>query len=121
MEQPADTSGPRGQSPQVAVTVVRTGGFAGLKRTWEATADDPSTVDVWLGYVDALPWGKPPQQDPHSADRFVYRIVIAVRSEVRHDQTLPESALTGGWRDLVERVQHEAGGDQDAAPTSPGG
>ncbi|RFA13837.1 hypothetical protein B7R22_11470 [Subtercola boreus] len=114
MEQPADTSGPRDESPQVAVTVVRTGGFAGLKRTWEATADDPSTVDVWLGFADSLPWGATPREDPRSVDRFVYRIVIAVHSEVRHETTLPESALTGRWRDLVDRVQQQADGDGDS-------
>ncbi|PPF79645.1 hypothetical protein C5B96_12275 [Subtercola sp. Z020] len=103
MEQPAERSG-----PVVAVTVVRSGGFAGLKRTWEATAEDQSSAKDWLGFADSLPWGRVPSQDATSADRFVYRIVIVVRSEVRHEATLPESELTGGWRELVDRVQQQA-------------
>jgi hypothetical protein len=103
MEQPADRS-----DPVVAVTVVRSGGFAGLKRTWEATADDQPTAQAWLGLTDSLPWGRVASHDARSADRFVYRIVILVHSEVRHEATLPESELTGAWRELVDRVQQQA-------------
>ncbi|RFA19261.1 protealysin inhibitor emfourin [Subtercola boreus] len=106
MEQPADAGDQTEHA--VAVTVVRSGGFAGLKRTWEATTDDPSAAEGWLGLADALPWGQAPTRDTQSADRFVYRIVIVVRAEIRHEATLPESALTGGWRDLVDRVQKQA-------------
>lgn len=108
MEQHADAS-----EPALTVTVVRSGGFAGIKRTWEAEAHDSTTAELWSGLVESLPWGQAPQHDPQSADRFVYRIVIVIHTEVRHQVILPESELTGGWRELVDRVQKES----DAAGT----
>ena len=60
----------------VAVTVTRTGGFAGLRRTWQAQAD---TVEApqWIALIEGCPWdaAAPTRPIPPSgADRFVWRV-----------------------------------------------
>lgn len=85
--------------PDLTITVKRTGGFAGLTREWSAVGPR----DEWLPLVEACPWRSVPR-DTQSRDRFVY--VISVRTaRTRKKAEVPESALTGPWRDLVERVQ----------------
>jgi hypothetical protein len=81
------------------VHVVRTGGFAGLAREWLASGPP----DEWLPLVDACPWRSVPK-DPVSRDRFVYEITVRAPRRKRH-ATVPEAALTGPWKDLVERAQ----------------
>ena len=83
----------------LVVTVVRSGGFAGLSRTWAASGP----VDEWLPLVEACPWPSAPV-DTQSRDRFVYLITVTARRRKR-TATVPEVALTGPWKELVDRVR----------------
>lgn len=85
------------------VRVIRTGGFAGLRREWIAESDQPAPDDQLFVLVEACPWHEPPRTDPLSRDRFVWR--IEVRGDLRRTATLPDAALEGPWRELVQQVQ----------------
>ncbi|UYO96856.1 hypothetical protein OED01_14830 [Microbacterium sp. M28] len=131
----------------MTIVVVRSGGFAGLRREWRVDAGDDD-ADRWLLLVEACPWddgSRPvsgpdtraedaPEQDgsepggaasptaparrgaarpepapepgpsPRPADRYVW-IIRARTPEQRLERELPEPAVTGPWRDLVEAVR----------------
>ncbi|MGH3388689.1 MAG: protealysin inhibitor emfourin [Actinomadura sp.] len=77
------------------VTVVRTGGFAGIERRAEGdTTTDPVLRDL-VEHVD-LDAAPPPGQTP---DRFTYQIEINGRTA-----TVDETHLTGPLHDLVHHV-----------------
>ncbi|MFJ6679969.1 protealysin inhibitor emfourin [Microbacterium sp. NPDC091382] len=84
----------------LTIVVVRTGGFAGLRRAWrvEVVGDD---ADAWLPLLDACPWGDP-GASASGADRFSWE-VAAAHGEVDHRAVVGEA--TGPWRELIERVQ----------------
>jgi len=86
---------------QVTITVVRSGGFAGLRREWRVEGD----AETWWPLVEACPWRAVPR-DRDSRDRFVYSITARADRRRRRAE-LPEAALTGPWKALVERVQEE--------------
>ena len=143
---------------QVTIVVVRSGGFAGLRREWRVDAGDDD-VDRWLVLVEACPWDEPeaasrredggsgdaaadsdtgqrgdagqgrdadprraperkgsapehprpeptpePGPSPRAADRYVW-IIRARTPEHRRETELPEPALTGPWRELVDAVR----------------
>jgi hypothetical protein len=100
------------------ITVVRTGGFAGLHRTWRVDVDDQSrsALDEWIRILDACPWREGVDLDGDGVpDRFVFMITVqsppdalttavdADGSELR--ATLPETRVVGPWKQLVDRVQ----------------
>lgn len=111
----------------VNITVVRSGGFAGLRRTWRVAVDTDSRSDVdeWIHIVAACPWAEDVDLDGDGLpDRFVF--VITVESLPPESlpvepaesivapglqATLPESRVVGPWRQLVERVQSADGAD----------
>jgi hypothetical protein len=77
------------------VTVVRSGGFAGIERRGEAdTAGDP-VLRALIARCDLSTVGAPSP----GADQFQYDIDI----DGRH-ATVGESQLTGGIRELVHHV-----------------
>ncbi|MCW2883774.1 MAG: hypothetical protein QOE54_3649 [Streptosporangiaceae bacterium] len=77
------------------VTVVRTGGFAGIERRGEAdTASDP----VLRGLVARVDLGAVPQPG-RVPDQFVYEIDVDGRTVV-----VGENQLTGPLRELVHHV-----------------
>ena len=84
-------------SAELNVTVVRTGGIAGGRREWAASGPR----EEWLPLVEACPWRSVPS-DPASRDRFVYRITV---SAPPRRATVPEGALIGPWKALVDRVR----------------
>lgn len=87
------------------VSVVRSGGFAGLTRSGRADVPDD--------LVRACPWDAPPPA-PTGADRFTYEISITNGPFV----TLPESGLEDPWRTLIEYVLNSANDDDaDASST----
>jgi hypothetical protein len=90
----------------LVVRVIRSGGFAGISREWTAEAREPEAED-WVVLVESCPWRQVPRTDPLSRDRFVWR--IEVRGLLRRSATLPDAALDGPWRTLVERVQVAGG------------
>lgn len=95
------------------ISVVRTGGFAGVRRTWrvDVGAQPHGTVEEWLQVVEACPWSEGVDLDGDGVpDRFVFVITVeslpvesGEGSELQ--ATLPETRVVGPWRQLVERVQ----------------
>lgn len=112
MEQPE-----RDPEPSVAVAVIRTGGFAGLRREWRAEppADE---ADHWVGLIERCPWDAADAFDPTSADRFQWciRAQTGVR---RHEAELADRAVTGPWRDLVDEVRRVSGGPTPSPSPGP--
>ena len=86
------------------ITVQRSGGIAGMSRTWSVLAMPPEDKDLWQPLVEACPWDEAPRtaRDAPSgqADRFLYDI----RAD-RRRATLPEQAVTGPWRVLVDQAR----------------
>lgn len=88
------------------ISVVRTGGFAGLRRTWSVDTADAAVTD-WVGLVDACPWDAAATPKP-ATDRFVWRIELRGSRGTRADRrnaTLADSDLVGPWRALVDAVR----------------
>lgn len=83
----------------VVISVVRTGGFAGLTREWRVEGEP----DEWMPLVDACPW-RSVGRDTTSRDRYSWRIEVRAARKRRQAQ-VPDAALTGPWKTLVERVQ----------------
>ena len=77
------------------VSVVRSGGFAGIERRAEAdTPEDPALEAlVSRSDLDSLP---PRREERAGRDRFVYEIALGGRKV-----TVGESELTGPLRELV--------------------
>lgn len=88
-------------TPAVVIRVTRSGGVAGIRRGWRIESAEP---DGWAPLVDACPW----QDEPGSsgADRFVWRIEVRAPEPPRRAE-LPDAAVQGPWRELVERVRQE--------------
>lgn len=99
----------------LVVTVVRSGGFAGLRQEWHADVGDDDWDD-WMPLIQACPWRFVPN-DPTSLDRYVWRIEVRA-TRLRRSATVPDSYLDGPWRELVSRVQ-SARPEPNRAPTSP--
>ena len=88
----------------VVVTVVRTGGFAGLRREWTA-APSPAEASHWRALIDGCPWGDADgDADDAGADRFVWRIDARAGDDER-SAAVPETRLDGPWKSLVDEVQ----------------
>lgn len=91
------------------VTVVRSGGFAGLRATWEVRVEEQPDRREWRELVESLPWDDAPSEAPGEPDRFVYRITCE-----HHEAVLGERALVDPWRAFVDRVRAAAAAEQDA-------
>ncbi|AXJ11387.1 protealysin inhibitor emfourin [Arthrobacter sp. PM3] len=98
------------------ITVQRSGGVAGMKRTWTVQPEPPEDTERWQPLIEACPWddvagtgrgGQP--------DRFMYSIRAGQRRAV-----LPEREVTGPWRDLIDCAR--AAAEQELPPDtlSPG-
>lgn len=110
---PEPSPDPESDEP-LTVEVTRTGGFAGLTRRWEA---EPASDDRerWTALVDRCPWDSASLSSrPDGADRFSWSIRAHCGPEDRAI-TLPDGALTGPWRELVDEVRDWRGesGDRD--------
>ncbi|GAB3605990.1 hypothetical protein GCM10027413_13990 [Conyzicola nivalis] len=84
--------------------MVRTGGFAGLRREWRTGTADAPDVD-WAALIGACPWktaAKP--ADSRVRDGFVWRLEASGRVRA-YRATLPDGQLTGAWRSLVDEVR----------------
>lgn len=88
--------------PEVRIQVTRSGGVAGIRRGWCVESHEPGT---WEPLVAACPWGDEPQESG-GADRFVWRIEVTAPPPTRTAE-VPETALHGPWRELLERVRDE--------------
>jgi hypothetical protein len=83
------------------ISVVRSGGFAGLRREWTIEVSAPDDAERWRPIVDACPWddavGHP------VPDGFVYDFRVA-----QHEAVVPERELDGPWRQLADEVKRFA-------------
>jgi len=84
------------------ITVIRSGGIAGLTREWVVHVEQQDDRESWFRLVEQLPWNERRPEAPQP-DRYVYRIRVS-----RRGITLPEQQLTGPWRHLVEKVRDTA-------------
>ena len=97
---------PAHDEPVVEVTVVRTGGFAGITRRWGVTAP-PQAAAHWIELVDDCPWDAcaPGRRGaPDGADRFSWS-VRATLPGARRRAELTESEASGPWRTLIDAVR----------------
>lgn len=81
------------------ITVTRSGGIAGIRRTWIVIVEEQADSEDWNRLVSDLPWDAR-VREPAQPDRFVYEIRAS-----RRRITLPERHVTGPWRELVDRVR----------------
>ena len=91
------------EQPQITVTVVRTGGFAGLRRQWSAQPREPERPH-WVTLIRQCPWDDQCAADPAGVDRFTWHIEAQLGDDDRRAE-VPETRLHGPWRDLVAEVQ----------------
>lgn len=102
----ADEADTVADSPAVLIRVIRSGGVVGAPRAWRVETSDADARAGWAGLVDACPWdGADPGRAP-GADRFAWRIVVRAPEPPR-EVRLPETAVRGPWRELVDRVRAE--------------
>jgi hypothetical protein len=85
------------------ISVVRSGGFAGMRQEWtiEVTATDEA--ERWHPMIEACPWDG--DDVPGHPDGFVYTV-----SAADHLATIPANRLNGPWRQLVDEVRRQASG-----------
>lgn len=101
-ESPPPTDRPAPDGAQVVIAVVRTGGIAGIRRRWRVEPE-PSDQRQWIALIESCPWDST-EADTEGADRFVWSIRVRTPSE-RLEQDLPDTALDGPWRELVDAVR----------------
>ena len=94
------------EEPDFLIVVIRTGGIAGISRRWRVEPPREETPR-WVELIDRCPWEDPSDAQQRGADRYVWSIRARTPS-ARHERELPESALDGPWRRLVDAVR-EAG------------
>lgn len=90
------------------ISVERTGGIAAMTRIWTVDARSKSALNQWQPIVEACPWDAVPRTPRAAAaefaanqpDRFMYSIRAGERRAA-----LPEQAVTGPWRVLVDRTR----------------
>jgi hypothetical protein len=102
------------EQPTITVTVVRTGGFAGIRREWNARPPEPERPR-WLMLIRQCPWDAADESDAGGADRFVWHIEAQLGDD-DHRAEVPETRLHGPWRDLVAEVQSFEQERQDPGP-----
>ncbi|MBG6215984.1 hypothetical protein IWX75_000421 [Arthrobacter sp. CAN_A6] len=95
------------------IEISRSGGFAGLTRTWNVEVSRTEAEERWVPLVEEAAHQDENLRNQSSdaavpdtqRDRFVYRIVIGY-----HEATLPESRLGKPFRELLDRAKAEAPG-----------
>lgn len=103
----------------VRITVTRTGGFAGLRRTWTAEADADGAAP-WLSLIDGCDWDAASSLNdlvPTGADRYIW-VLDARWHDTAREAALTEPDVTGPWRDLVDAVRDAR--NSASSPTAPG-
>lgn len=95
-ESPPPTDAP------VVIAVVRSGGIAGIRRQWQVEAES-AQAPRWISMIDDCPWDDEADAG-RGADRFVWIIRARTPAEER-ERELPDSALDGPWRTLVDAVR----------------
>lgn len=109
----SDGGAPDDVDVTVEITVVRSGGLAGLVRTWRVAA--PAAAEPrWVALIDACDWD---DATAPGADRYQWDIEAAV-PPVYHRAQVADGALLGPWRTLVDAVRdaHAAAETRDETP-----
>lgn len=101
-QSPPPSDAPGTIDTPVVIVVVRTGGIAGIRREWQVEPE-PSEASQWISMVDDCPWDADADAG-RGADRFVWLIRVRTPEEKR-ERELPDSALDGPWRALVDAVR----------------
>jgi hypothetical protein len=102
-----------GGAHPLVVTVVRSGGVGGMRRQWRAEPD-AAELPRWRRLVSSCPWDEVARTNA-GADRFVWRIRAEDAAE-GHEAQVPDAALEGAWRELVDAVRAAASGISRTAP-----
>jgi hypothetical protein len=91
---------------RIVVTVVRTGGLAGLRREWRA---EPPADDAprWVSLIDVCPWDSVDARTD-GADRYVWSIRARCDDDDPLEAELGDGQLDGPWRTLVDEVRSSA-------------
>jgi len=91
---------------EVSVTVIRTGGIAGIRREWRA---EPPADEAprWIALIEVCPWDAEVDASGPAADRFVWGIHARCGPQERGAE-LPDSEVHGPWRELVDEVRRAA-------------
>ena len=90
------------------ISVERSGGIAAITRKWTVRAETESAKNQWQPIVEACPWDAVPktvraaaaEAQSNQRDRFIYSIRAGQRRAA-----LPEQAVTGPWRVLVDSTR----------------
>ncbi len=94
---------------RLTILVVRTGGFAGIRRAWRVLAEG-AEIEAWTPLIDACPWdavhaAEAVASSPAAgADRFAWE-VAAARGDADQRALLSETDAAGPWRELIDRVR----------------
>ena len=93
----------------VTVTVTRSGGIAGLRRTWRA---EPASGEApqWIALIDECPWEAVDAMVPRAgrgADRYVWRVDARLGGAERV-AALADPDVRGPWRELIDAVRAAA-------------
>lgn len=99
---------PTDRIPAVSVTVLRSGGLAGLTRRWHVEPP-ASDAGVWVELIESCPWpaASAPRRAARGADRFAW--TVSARCGDRDERAeLAETDLDGPWRALVDAVRDAA-------------
>ncbi len=90
-----------GVEPPFTIRVLRSGGFAGIRREWTIEVTGLDEAHRWVPLIEACPW-----QDTGGEgypDGYIYDFRAADLAAV-----VPENRLDGPWRQLAEEVQRIA-------------
>jgi hypothetical protein len=90
------------------IEVSRSGGFAGLTRTWSVEVSSAEAEERWLPLLEQA---DPGEVEDAQRDRFVYHIAVGYR-----EVTVAESAVQGPWKELVEWVKNASAGERYNEP-----
>lgn len=96
----------------LTVTIIRTGGIAGLRQRWSVVVDPEAPP--WDDLLERLPWDEV-EGAANGVDRFTY-VVTCERRTAR----IPEQGFTGAWRDLFDVVRTERDAERPGRPGSEG-
>jgi hypothetical protein len=93
------------------ISVERTGGISAIPRVWTVEARSETAISQWQPIVEACPWDSVPRTPRAAAEKFAGhqpdRFIYSIRAG-QHRAALPEQAVTGPWRVLVDSTREAA-------------
>ena len=113
-----DPPGATDPTPAVEVDVARTGGIAGITRRWSAQPPE-SEASEWISLIDRCPWDEAPTRTP-MPDGFVWIIRATCSAADPREAELPDDAVVGAWRDLIDAVRDWSRRSGSRGPERPG-